>query len=127
MKEKHVKHVLTAQKDILSLSNNFTKYLDKNNRAERADSNLPVEDIKKIDESRKYDANIVRQIAQTVTKMRKDMTKMEEQIQKLSDENKEMSENCKKKHQIEQTQTEQAPVQYNQHCRTGAEEEIKKN
>ena len=100
LKENHVKHVLTSQKNILSMSNNFTKQLDRLNRADRADSNIPREDMDKIEDNRRYDAKIVRDIANTVTNMRIDIEKMKENIEKLTQENRELKENCRKNNQI---------------------------
>ena len=75
MKKNRVQHVLTGQRDILTLSNNYTKQLDKIDKAERADCNLPKQDVEMVNEERKNDTKIIRKMALTVAKMKADMEK----------------------------------------------------
>ena len=99
MNEQYVKHVLSAQKDILTMSNNFEAQLDKINKMDRADRNIPNDDMDHIEESRRYDAKIIRDIAENVTQMNKEIHKLRYKIEKLSAENKEIKNECKENHQ----------------------------
>ena len=99
-KKKHVKHVLSAQKNLLSMSNNYTKEMEKINRAERADCNIPKEDLKKIEETRRFDDKIIREIAEKVTEMRREIIKMETKIEKITKENQEIKKKCEENHKV---------------------------
>ena len=99
MKKLHVSHVLTAQRDILTMSNNFTRQLEHLNRKDRADSNLPIDDIKEIEEVRNYDAKLVKQIAETVMSLKKEIQKLKYKVEKLTADNKEIANQCKDNHQ----------------------------
>ena len=98
MDQLHVKHVLSAQNNILSMSNNFSKQLDDINRMDRADCNIPRDDIEEVENRRRYDSKIVSEIAETVTAMRKEIKILNYKIQKLNAQNIEIANVCKEKH-----------------------------
>ena len=96
LNEMHVKHVLSAQKNILSTSNNFTSQLDKLNKADKADPNIPIEDLEEVIETRRYDSAVVREIANTVTKMQTEITTLKDKVEYLITENKKMKKQATK-------------------------------
>ena len=88
----HVKHVLSAQKNILSMSNNFTTQLDKLNKADKADPNIPIDDLEEVMENRRYDSAVVREIASTVTRMQTEIKTLKDKVEYLIIENKRMKD-----------------------------------
>ena len=112
MKENHVKHVLTGQKNILTMSNNYTKQLEKISNAEKADCNIPHVDTQSMEEIRRNDAKIVREIAQTVTSMRKEILNMKIKIDHLTKENKEIKENCNNRKTLHKHPNGNKPANY---------------
>ena len=69
------------------MSDNFTRQLDRVNRAQRADSNIPKDELQFIEKERNEQAKTVRDIATKVEQMSKEVDRLKHKIEILTTNN----------------------------------------